>query len=209
MDVLSGGRIALGVGAGWLREEFEALGAPPFEQRGAVTDEYLRAFRVLWTEDLPRFDGKFVKFDNIDFNPKPVQNPLPVWVGGESGPAMRRAAWPWRRLGSDRHQPEEPARYAGALPGVEKLRGMVREAGRDPGNFGLAYRVQTFGEKLPDKADDGERRLFSGGAQDIAADLRAFRDLGVAQVDFGFAAGTEEDTLARMRRFREDVVARL
>ncbi len=210
MDVLSGGRIALGVGAGWLREEFEALGAPPFEQRGAVTDEYLRAFRVLWTEDSPRFDGKFVKFDNIDFNPKPVQNPLPVWVGGESGPAMRRAARlgdGWYPIGvNPKNRLDTLARYR---QGVEKLRGMVREAGRDPGNFGLAYRVQTFGEKLPDKADDGERRLFSGGAQDIAADLRAFRDLGVAQVDFGFAAGTEEETLARMRRFREDVVARL
>jgi probable F420-dependent oxidoreductase len=210
LDVLSGGRVALGVGAGWMREEFEALGAPPFEQRGAVTDEYLQAFRELWTKDAPRFDGKFVKFADIDFYPKPVQNPLPIWVGGESRPAMRRAARlgdGWYPIGvNPQHRLDTLARFR---TGVERMRGMVRDAGRDPGGFGLGYRVQTFGETLPQKADDGDRRLFSGNAEDIAGDLRAFRELGVAQVDFGFAAASADDTLARMRRFKDAVLTRL
>ena len=93
IDVMSGGRLIVGVGAGWLEEEFAAIGAPPFAERGAVTDEYLMAFRELWTKDKPRFDGRFVKFADILFAPKPVQKPCPaLWVGGESGPAMRRAA---------------------------------------------------------------------------------------------------------------------
>jgi hypothetical protein len=85
----------------------------------------------------------------------------------------------------------------------------VRKAGREADGFGLGYRVQSFGEKLPEKADDGDRRLFSGGPQDIAGDLRAFRELGVAQVDFGFGAGSADETLARMRRFRDEVMGQL
>jgi len=82
IDVLSGGRTTLGVGAGWMKEEFDALGVPDFEQRGKVTDEYLEAFKILWSEDDPHFDGKHVQFGNIHFSPKPVQEPhLPIWIG--------------------------------------------------------------------------------------------------------------------------------
>ena len=93
IDVLSKGRLTFGIGAGWMKEEFEALGVPPFPERGAVTDEYLNACRELWTKDDPRFEGRYVKFANILFEPKPVQKPHPpIWVGGESGPALRRTA---------------------------------------------------------------------------------------------------------------------
>ena len=89
IDVLSGGRTTLGVGAGWMKEEFDALGVPDFDQRGKVTDEYLEAFKILWTEDDPKFQGKHVNFSNINFYPKPVQKPHPpIWVGGESRPAF-------------------------------------------------------------------------------------------------------------------------
>src|SRR5262245_26976537 len=73
IDVMSGGRLIVGVGAGWLEEKFVAIGAPPFAERGTATDEYLMAFRELWTKDKPRFDGRFVKFSDILFAPKPVQ----------------------------------------------------------------------------------------------------------------------------------------
>ena len=93
IDVLSQGRLTFGIGAGWMREEFEALGLPPFAERGAVTDEYLLACRELWTKDEPRFAGRYVRFADILFEPKPVQKPHPpIWVGGESGPALRRTA---------------------------------------------------------------------------------------------------------------------
>jgi probable F420-dependent oxidoreductase len=210
LDVLSGGRISLGVGAGWLREEFEALATPPFEQRGAVTDEYLEAFRELWTKDNPHFDGKFVKFSNVDFFPKPVQNPLPIWVGGESGPAMRRAVRigdGWYPIGvNPQNRLDTLSRYR---RGVERLRGMAQAGARDPQSIALGYRVQTFGESLPARADDGDRRLFSGTADDIAADLRAFQELGVAHIDFGFGAPSADEILGRMRGFREHVMTKL
>ena len=82
LDVLSRGRLVVGVGVGWMREEFETLNLPPFEERGAVTDEYIRAFKELWTSDEPHFQGKYVSFDNIHFLPKPVQKAAPAHLGG-------------------------------------------------------------------------------------------------------------------------------
>ena len=97
LDVLSQGRVIVGIGVGWMREEFEALGLPPFQERGAVVDEYILAFKELWTSDNPTFDGEYCRFSDITFLPKPVQKPHPpIWVGGESRRAMRRAA----RLGN-------------------------------------------------------------------------------------------------------------
>src|SRR5919199_4063276 len=93
IDVLSGRRLDIGCGAGWMQEEFEAVGAPPYAERGAVTDEWLQVFVELWTKEAPRFEGRYVRFADIVFAPKPVQRPHPpLWIGGESGPAMRRAA---------------------------------------------------------------------------------------------------------------------
>ena len=115
IDVLSQGRLIVGCGVGWMEEEFEAIGAPPYAERGAVGNEYLRVFKELWTSDDPSFDGDYANFSNIAFAPKPVQQPHPpLWIGGESPPALRRAgqlgdAWypicsnpsfPWDRWSS-------------------------------------------------------------------------------------------------------------
>ncbi len=91
LDMLCGGRVTLSIGVGHARGEFEALGVS-FEERGRIADEYLEAMRVLWTEDEPVFQGRYVSFKDIAFEPKPVQKPYPpLWVGGNSRPAMRRA----------------------------------------------------------------------------------------------------------------------
>ncbi len=211
IDVLSKGRFTFGIGAGWMKEEFEALGLPPFAERGAVTDEYLLACRELWTRDEPRFSGKYVNFANILFAPKPVQKPHPpIWVGGESGPALRRTARlgdAWYPIGTNpQHRLDSMKRFAA---GVERLRRLTREAGRDPAQVALAYRVSSSGRALPAQASDGERRLFSGETGDIVGDLRAFRDFGVAHVDFGFAGDTAAAVIANMRRFREDALAKV
>jgi probable F420-dependent oxidoreductase len=211
IDVLSKGRLTFGIGAGWMREEFETLGVPPFAERGAVTDEYLMACRELWTKDDPRFDGKHVKFANVWFEPKPVQKPHPpIWVGGESGPALRRTARlgdGWYPIGTNpQHRLDSMKRFAAA---VERLRRLTREAGRDPADVALAYRVTNWGNSLPARADDGERRLFSGETADIIADLRALRDFGVGHVDFNFGGDTADAMIANMRRFREDVLAKV
>jgi len=92
LDALSGGRVVLGIGAGWVPEESAALGVP-FAERGAMTDEYLAAMRELWTSSAPSFSGKYTQFSDIRCEPKPVQKPHPpIWVGGHSPAALRRAA---------------------------------------------------------------------------------------------------------------------
>jgi probable F420-dependent oxidoreductase len=211
IDVLSHGRLTVGIGAGWLQEEFEALGTPPFAERGQVTDEYLQAFHELWTKDDPQFAGRHVQFSNIVFAPKPVQTPHPpIWIGGESGPALRRTARVgdgWYPIGTN------PAHPLDSLPRyrarIEQLQKLTTEAGRDPASVALAYRVAKFGEELPSKAADGERRLFSGSAAELAGDLRAFGALGVGHVDFGFGGTTVEGMLTGMKQFRDEVLARV
>lgn len=92
VDFLSGGRITLGFGIGYMQREFDAVGVP-LAGRGRRADEYLRVLRELWTRDLPRFEGEHVRFDGVVFEPKPVQKPHPpLLIGGDSRPALRRAA---------------------------------------------------------------------------------------------------------------------
>ncbi|HZT90037.1 MAG TPA: LLM class F420-dependent oxidoreductase [Stellaceae bacterium] len=210
IDVLSEGRLTLGVGAGWCREEFEALGTDPFAERGAVTDEYLLACRELWERENPAFHGKYVKFSNIFFQPRPVQKRVPIWVGGESGPALRRTARlgdGWYPIGTNpQFRLDTLARFR---HGIERLHRHCREAGRDPKEIALAYRVTQRGAAIPERADNGDRRLFSGDNAAIVGDLRAFKDLGVAAVDFSFDGATAAEVIANMRRFREDVLSKV
>jgi probable F420-dependent oxidoreductase len=210
IDVLSEGRFTWGIGVGWCREEFEAIGAEPFTERGAVTDETIAACRELWSRENPSFSGKYAKFSNIFFQPRPVQARIPVWVGGESGPAMRRTARlgdAWYPIGTNPQNRLDTLKRFEA--NIERLRKLTRDAGRDATAVGLAYRFSQFGSTIPERADNGDRRLGSGNTAAIAADLRALRDLGVEHVDFSFGGDTAEVVLAAMRRCREDVLAKV
>ena len=91
LDLLSGGRVIFGIGVGWDEEEFEALGVP-FADRGAMTDEYMDIMHELWTAAKPRFEGRFHSFSGAAFEPKPIQRPIPIWVGGHAAPVLRRTA---------------------------------------------------------------------------------------------------------------------
>ncbi len=211
IDVLSGGRLVVGIGAGWLEAEFDAVAVTPFVARGAVTDEYIAAFRALWTEPAPHFNGAWVKFADIHFEPKPVQKPHPpIWVGGESGPALRRAARlgdAWYPIGSNnKHLLDSLPRYRA---GVARLQRLTAAAGRDPERVALTYRVKRYGAAVPATASDGERRLFSGGTAEIADDLKALRDIGVAAIDIDFERPEADASIAEMRRFRDEVLSRL
>ena len=167
------------------------------------------AFRELWTKDAPRFDGRYVKFKDVIFAPKPVQKCPPMWVGGESGPALRRTARigdGWYPIGTNPQHPlNTMPRYKAS---VERLRKLTQEAGRKPEDVALTYRVQRFGAQVPAKADNGERTLFSGSNADIIEDVRAMRGLGVAALDFNFAAASADDAIAAMRRMHEQVLAK-
>jgi probable F420-dependent oxidoreductase len=190
VDVLSGGRLTIGCGAGWMREEFEVLGLPPFADRGRVTDEYIEAFKTLWTEENPAMAGQHVRFDNVMFEPKPIQKPHPpIWIGGEGGAAIRRAA----RLGDgwypSNHNPahplDTPERYA---QGAALLDQAAEKAGRDGGDIHRAY--LSFHPVNGKVRDGGERPVLTGPPEAIRDDIGQFAELGVETMIF-FVAGAE------------------
>src|SRR5436309_7722730 len=211
IDVLSDGRLTVGIGAGWLKAEFDAVVTTPFAERGAVTDEYVAAFRTLWTADTPKIDGRYVHYDGLVLAPKPVQQPHPpIWVGGESGPSLRRAARlgdAWYPIGSNNaHLLDTLPRYQA---GIARLRQLTAAAGRDANAVALTYRVKRYGDAVPAIASDGNRRLFSGSDADLIADIRTLRDLGVTAIDFDFERPRADDVIAEMRSFRDHVLARV
>jgi probable F420-dependent oxidoreductase len=207
IDVLSGGRMVLGVGAGWLREEFEALNIPPFEERGRVTDEYLQAYKILCTEDDPRMDGQHVQFANISFLPKPVQQPHPpIWVGGESPPALRRTVRygdTWFPIGNNpRHPLDTVAHFA---EGVRRLHRMAEQNGRDPGTIGLAFYAGWFDQAKTLQLEGGQRHILTGNAAEIAEDIDALGEQGVRDLVLNLQRDTLEQSLDAMQRFAEEV----
>src|SRR5207248_667207 len=130
---------------------------PDMAEPGAVTDEYLAAFRTLWTKEKPRIDGRYVHYDGLVLEPKPAQKPHPpIWVGGESGPSLRRAARfgdAWYPIGSNNaHLLDTLPRYQ---DGVARLRQLTAAAGRDANAVALTYRVKRYGDAMPAIASDG------------------------------------------------------
>ena len=204
---LSGGRLTVGIGAGWLQAEFDAVVTTPFAERGAVTDAYLDALRRLWTEEKPVIRNPYVNFDGLVFDPKPVQRPHPpIWVGGESGPSMRRAARlgdAWYPIGSNN------AHLLDTLPrleaGIARLRKLTEAAGRDPAAIGVVYRVKRHGQPA-EPASDGHRRLFTGSIANVIADAQALRRIGVTGLDFDFEGRDAAQAMAEMRQFSAEVL---
>ncbi len=205
MDVLSGGRVAIGCGTGWMREEFETLGVE-FARRGQVTTEYIEAMKALWTQDNPSYEGEFVKFRDIIFDPKPVQKPHPpLWIGGESGPAMRRVAAVgdvWYPFASN-----PKFRLASAAAYRERAQRMqqaVAEAGRDPVAVGLAYNSPYHSETAAEL--DGQRIAMTGTAEQRASDVRAFAEAGAQKMILNLTANDRSEMLDRMERFAAEVM---
>ena len=208
IDHLSNGRLTLGIGVGWCREEFEAIAAAPFDDRGHVTDEWMMACKELWSNDNPRFDGKYVKFSDVVFTPKPVQQPIPIWVGGESAPALRRTvryADCWYPVGTN---PQFPMNTLSRFKaGIARFRGLAEKGGRDPASIELALRVLNGPSLRPRRTIDGEDEMFTGGAAEYVADLKALDELGVDAVDVRLTGATLEATIDNMRRFHGEVMA--
>lgn len=203
LDVLSRGRVILGVGVGWMREEFQALNLTTFEERGAATDEYIQILRELWTKDWPTYRGRFYSLDEVRFYPKPVQKPHPpIWIGGHTKAAIRRAA----RLGDGWHpiglRPPAglgPDEYAKA---VADLRSQAREAGRDPRAITLSFRAPI---KFTDGAAPRARMPFTGSRDQIVEDIRTYQRLGVSHLTFDFAGSNVDAIVEQLHRFAEEV----
>ena len=208
VDVLSGGRLIVGCGAGWLKEEFEAVGAPPFAERGRVTDEYLDAFKALWTQEAPQLHGTHVAFGNLMFAPKPVQKPHPpLWIGGESPAALRRAVrvgdgW-YPASNNPQFRLDTPARLRAAVGGLGR---MAETAGRDPGSIDVAYIVLWPLDWTAQALGDGTRRMLTGRSEDMAGDVAALKAAGVRHLCLTFQTPSLAETLERMQRFAQEVM---
>lgn len=210
IDTLSKGRLTLGIGVGWCREEFAAIAAAPFDDRGHVTDEWMMACKELWSSDEPRFDGKYVKFSEVVFTPKPVQQPIPIWVGGESAPALRRTvryADCWYPVGTN---PQFPMNTLSRLKaGLARFHSFAEKAGRDPAGIEVALRVLVGPSGRPRRTIDGEDELFTGGSAHYVSDIEALAERGVNAVDVRLFATTLDATIDNMHRFGDEVIARI
>ena len=210
IDVLSKGRLIVGAGAGWMKEEFEILGAN-FPDRGRVTDEYLAAFIELWTQAQPTFQGEHVNFSDVVFEPKPLQKPYPpLWIGGESPPAIRRAIAhgdTWYPGNNSQTLPlDTPARLA---EGIASVRNRCEAAGRDPATLGFALLVQDVFEWEEHSIADGtQRRIFTGTSADMVEDAEALAALGVGHVALRLRSDTVADAVERVQRFGAEVIAK-
>jgi probable F420-dependent oxidoreductase len=197
IDVLSGGRVILTAGVGWLKEAFTALEAD-YDHRGAVTNEYLKLMKVIWTDPKPRFEGEHYTLEpGVRFNPMPVQKPhIPIWVGGVSGPALRRAAtlasgW----LGVYQTLEDTAAMHA-------RLTGLLRERDRDPAAFTFAHRLRF--QVVADAGDVDQPCI--GSPRKIADSIRHFHDVGVEHLLLAPPPGpTTAALLEQADRFANDV----
>jgi probable F420-dependent oxidoreductase len=173
LDVLSGGRLILGVGVGWMEEEFDVL-QMPFDHRGGRGDEQIEVFAALFSEPQPAYDGRFYRFPPVGFEPKPVQQPVPIWVGGSSEPAFRRAA----RYGHAFHAAFEPV--ATIVRSWARVRQLAEEHGRDPADLQLSVRCYLDFDGImdpekslggsPDQIDDGVGRFLDAGVSHVLLD---------------------------------------
>jgi probable F420-dependent oxidoreductase len=202
LDVLSGGRAICGVGLGWVSKAFEVLGVP-YTERGAVADEYLEAMRVLWTAHEPRFHGTYCAFDDIGFYPKPVQDPLPVWVGGHTDAAICRAA----RFGDCWHLSRKSPEFAASR--IPFLHECVRAAGRDPEQVKVSIKRRLHFTDLGleyRRAAASTAEDMVGSTAEVIADVRSWIKLGITQVTYDFVTPDIDEQMAVMSRFAEHVL---
>ena len=172
LDHLSNGRVILGAGVGWMREEIELLGAP-FDQRGPWSDEAIRIMRACWRDERTRFQGHFFSFEDVGCFPKPVHGDIPIWMGGHAKPALRRIV----ALADGWHA---------AFPTAEGLEAGLRELREECATQKRRFEELTItlraGLALRTSPGGAERKALQGTPDEIVADLRRFKALGVSHV---------------------------
>jgi probable F420-dependent oxidoreductase len=172
LDHLSGGRVILGAGVGWMREEIELLGAP-FSERGAWSDEAIRIMRACWRDERTCFHGHYFNFDDIGCFPKPVRGDIPIWMGGHAKPALRRIV----ALADGWHAAFPSA--VGLEAGLALLREECERQKRPFGELTITLRAGLAIRPAPGGPD---RKALQGTPEEIAEDLRRFKALGVHHV---------------------------
>lgn len=159
VDILTGGNFRLGVGIGWNRVEYQALGAD-FHTRGERSEEQVKLMRALWTQPAVSFKGRWDRIDGAGINPLPIQRPIPVWFGGGSDAVLRRTA----RIGDGWITVPQVQTRVGNQAMLDRLYGFVDEHGRDPATIGIEGRIE-----LVDNPTD----------RDVLTAFRDWRDMGV------------------------------
>lgn len=202
IDQLSAGRLIMGVGVGWMLEEFKALGAP-FEERGKVSDEQLALLKQLWADEHITFHGRYYQIEDIAFSPKPYWKPrIPIWVGGEGKLAQRRAgtygdAWfPY----FVRITPGELAQ------GFDNVRRCAREAGRDPGEIALAccLPIELTATDAPQEKD-----YLKGSMPQVTEALKKFKQVGVSHIGLQFMVPHWPERKEQIERFAKEALPAL
>lgn len=208
LDVFLGGRLFVGVGAGWWPEEFEALGlGGHFADRGDRTDEYLTILKHLWSDEKSSFKGRFHSFDNIEFSPKPAQaGGPPIWIGGNKGRALRRMADMgdvWHPTGT--HIPgTNPAEFISE--GRARMAALMEKAGRDPGQLKICVRATV--RCAPSGSQP--RQAFEGPAEHLVDTVQSFKAQGLTHLGVYFDGETDGTAFAQvmeqMQQIAEEVV---
>ena len=186
LDVLSNGRLRLGIGIGWNQVEYEALGEN-FHNRGRRSEEQIDVMRKLWTNELVTYDGKWHKITDAGINPLPVQKPIPIWFGGTSERVMKRLA----RIGDgwfpQRFGPDEEGRQ-----NIERLHAYAREAGRDPSEIGIEARIS----------------MSQGDPDAWANEASAWKELGTTHLSvntMGAGLKSPQDHIDAIKQFKESI----
>ena len=201
LDFITGGKVIFGAAVGYLEGEFNTLKVP-FRERGPMTDEYLEIMKLLWTSDNPRYEGKYFRFSDITFWPKPIQKPHPpIWIGGSTKPSIRRAVahgdgWIPFNLG---------------LAALKEAMGLFEElwaaAGGKKKDFQIVARAERANvTRAPIRSPD--RQHFWGSPDQIAEDIEAYRRAGATYFIAGFHGLELEEHMENMERFALEVMPR-
>jgi probable F420-dependent oxidoreductase len=202
LDHLSSGRLIMGVGVGWMEEEFNALAAT-FAERGQVSDEQLRLLEKLWRDERVTFEGKHYALKDIAFNPKPLQKPrIPIWVGGEGRLAQRRAG-----TYGDAWFPYFVRITSGELSRrFENVKRSAREAGRNPAalTFACCLPIELTPADVAQEPD-----YLKGSTSQVSEALQKFRDVGVAHIGLQFMVPHWPERQEQIERFAKEVLPAL
>jgi probable F420-dependent oxidoreductase len=199
IDTLSKGRLILGVGIGWMPEEFDALGIS-FKDRAGMSEEQLQIFNLLWAQDRPSFKGRYYAFDPVAVNPRPVQQPrFPIWIGGESPAARRRAA----KYGDAWFSYFVKTTAAELAAHFKELQQLAVEAGRAPDAVKLCSvrPIDVTDEPVPQ-----EEETLKGTPEQLITALRRFEEIGVQHMALQFHRGRWPERREQIEKFGREVI---
>ena len=197
VDVMSKGRLNVGVGVGALKPESDALGSP-FETRGRYADESIKIMRELWESEDPEFDGEFFSFSGVKFSPKPIQKPgPPILIGGASRAALRRVA----TLGDGWHPIRQS--IADLKQNIATIHRLAEEAGRDPSEITVTVRTEL---DVLDSRSDGTESPMIGTADQLLATIEQYEEIGVSELVLSVSTDDVERIQRTQDRFAAQVI---